>query len=380
MEEIHYHPGARNVVIAESTICKLDGEKGILGFRGYYIQDLARYFTYEEVCFLLLYGKLPGTKEKQDFSRKLVNGRGLPRETVDYIERRAYRLSPVDLLIGVINDLKIIDQHLLDTSEERELERGIKLIACLPTALATYDRFRRGLQPIVSFLPSMGHVENFLYMLRGVKPKRDEMKALDQEFIIHSEHECNNSTFVARAVASTGSDILSALTAAPCSLKGPLHGGANLEVIEFVKMLIQNNVEDIESFVKEEIAKNRKIPGLGHAVYQVIDPRAAFFEKKVLRLLKKSGGEERRIFEALQRIRKVVAEEKNRHPNVDFYSVVLNRILGFPDDFGPALFAAARIPGQVAHVLEQRREGKLIRPRLEYVGPDLKPYRPSSKY
>lgn len=379
MEEVHEHLGARNVTVAKSTICKLDGEKGILGFRGYHVQDLARYATFEEVCYLLLYGDLPSSKEKQEFTRKLINARGIPHETLDYIERRAYRLRPVDLLIGVINDLKITEEDIMDTREEREIERGIKLISCLPTALAAYDRLRRGLHPIVSFLSDYGHVENFLYMLRGVRPKPEEVRALDQEFIIHSEHECNNSTFVARAVASTGSDIFSAITAAPCSLKGPLHGGANQEVIEFAKMLIENDIEDIESFVRQEIARKRKIPGLGHAVYRVLDPRAALFEKKVLQLLKRGKGEDRKIFEALQRIRKVVAQEKDRHPNVDFYSVVLNRILGFPDDFGPALFQVARVPGQVAHVLEQRKEGRLIRPRLEYVGPELTSYRPASR-
>lgn len=357
--------GLEDIVVTTSDICLIDGKKGTLVYRGYDIRDLVEGgATFEETVYLLLNGRLPTRPELDEFSRAMAGTRALPKEVLKMMQLLAHQSHPMELLRTVVSILAAYDPDRGDNSIDAMRRRALRLVAQFPTIVATFDHMRHNRDPVTPD-PDLSHAANFLYMLRDERPDKYETHVFDVCLILHAEHELNASTFSARVTASTLAGMFGALTSAVGTLRGPLHGGANEEVM---KMLLEvDAVENAEPYVKKLFAEKRKIMGFGHRVYKTDDPRATFLRAFSRELGKRK--QNMKWFEISQRIEQVVKENKTLYPNVDFYSASTYHYLGIPRDLFTPIFAVSRVAGWCAHILEQYQHNRIIRPMAEYTGP-----------
>jgi len=360
--------GLEDVVATSSGICFIDGDRGILAYRGYDIHDLAPKASFEEVCYLLWHGRLPNRAELGDLQSQLAAGSPLP----DGVVRLMRQLPPseaMDTLRTLASALAHYDRDAPDQSPAANYRKAVRLTAQMGSLVAAIGRVEQNLSPIDPD-PVLGYAANFLFMLTGTRPDALAVRAFDCALVLHADHELNASTFAARVVAATLSDIHSAVVAGIGALKGPLHGGANAEVM---KMLLDFGAgatpEKVEATIRGKLAKKEKIPGFGHRVYHTMDPRAVHLRQLSKDLGIRSG--QPQWAEMSERIEAVVKAEKKLNPNVDFYSASTYYALGIPVSLYTPIFAVSRTSGWTAHVLEQFANNRLIRPRAEYTGPPV---------
>ena len=366
--EIKAKAGLEDIVATSSGICFIDGERGILAYRGYDIHDLAPHATFEEVCYLLWHGRLPNRAELGDLQSQFAASRALP----DGVIRLLRQLPPgaaMDTLRTAASALSHYDRDAVDESPAANYRKAVRLTAQIGSLVAAIGRIEQNQAPIDPD-PVMGFAANFLYQLTGARPDALAVRAFDCALVLHADHELNASTFAARVAAATLTDIHSAIVGGIGALKGPLHGGANAEVM---KMLLDfgetASAEKVESTIRERLAKKEKIPGFGHRVYKTMDPRAVHLRKLSKDLGRRSG--QSHWVEMSERIEAVVKGEKKLNPNVDFYSASMYYALGIPVSLYTPIFAVSRSSGWTAHVLEQYANNRLIRPRAEYTGPSV---------
>jgi len=365
--------GLRNIEVADTKICSIDGENGKLIYRGYDILDLANHSTYEETAFLLLFGDLPVKEELDDFNSKLTESRRLPDSVTKNMRNKPVTAHPMDVLQSSILDLADYDRNRLDEGKNANIERAISLIAKIPTIVAAWDRIRNK-QDVVEPRDDNSHAHNFLYMLRGVHPKHDISKIFDISLILHSEHSFNASTFAAREIASTRASIYSSIGGAVGALSGELHGGANIQVM---KMLLEiGDVNNVEKWVQERIAKGGRVMGMGHAVYRTTDPRSEVLATLSRAISKEKDAKWYEMTEKIEEVTKRFMYQTRKmliYPNVDLYSASLYYSLGIPIDLNTPIFAISRIAGWNAHIIEEKfaeaaPKPALYRPKAVYVG------------
>ena len=360
--------GLEDVVATSSSICFIDGDRGILAYRGYDIHDLAPNATFEEVCFLLWHGRLPNRAELGELQSQFAAAHPLP-EGVVRLMRQLPPSDAMDTLRTLASALAHYDRDVADHSQPANYRKAVRLTAQMGSLVAAIGRVEQNQSPIDPD-PVLGFAANFLFMLTGKRPDQLAVRAFDCALILHADHELNASTFAARVAAATLTDIHSAIVAGICALKGPLHGGANAEVM---KMLLgfgpDTSPEKVEAVIREKLARKEKIPGFGHRVYRTMDPRAGHLRQMSLDLGKRSG--QPHWVEMSQRIEAVVKAEKKLNPNVDFYSASMYYALGIPVALYTPIFAVSRTSGWTAHVLEQFANNRLIRPRADYTGPPV---------
>ena len=358
--------GLEDVVAASSSICYLDGEHGVLAYRGYDIHDLADHATFEEVCYLLWHGRLPNKAELGELQSQLAVARPLP-EGILRLMRSLPPAPAMDALRTLVSALSHYDPGANDMSPEGRYRTSVRLTAQLGSIVATYGRLAAGGGQIDPD-PVLSHAANFLYMLTGNRPSTLAARAIDIALVLHADHEFNASTFVARVAAATLTDVHSAITGGIGALKGPLHGGANADVMHMLLEFGQDVTDQkIEELIRAKLARKEKIPGFGHRVYRTEDPRATHLRKMSEELGKRTA--DLRWFQISQRIEQIVKAEKKLNANVDFYSATTYYYLGIPIDLFTPVFAVSRISGWTAHVLEQYAHNRLIRPRADYIGP-----------
>ena len=360
--------GLEDVVAASSAICFLDGGRGVLAYYGCDIHDLARLASFEEVCYLLWHGRLPNRAELGDLQSQLAASRPLLESSLRLLRQiPASGGDGMDVLRTMTSALSHYDPDTADQSSAANYRKAVRLTAQIASLVATHGRLQAGGGPIQAD-PALGHAANFLYMLTGKRPTAIETRAFDIALVLHADHELNASTFAARVAAATLTDLHSAIVAAIGTLKGPLHGGANADVM---RMLIEigpeSSPERIDETIRAKLAKKIKIPGFGHRVYTTEDPRATHLRRMSKELGAKAGNT--RWFEMSQRIETLVKTEKKLNPNVDFYSASTYYTLGIPIDLFTPIFAVSRVAGWTAHCLEQYANNRLIRPRTDYIGP-----------
>jgi citrate synthase len=360
--------GLEDIVATSSSICYLDGDKGVLAYCGCDIHDLARHATFEEVCYLLWHRRLPTRSELGDLQSALAAARPIP-EPIIRMMRTLPSDQPMDMLRTLTSALGHHDPDAHEQSRQANERKAIRLTAQLGSIVATIGRLNAGGGPIQPD-PVLSHAANFLYMLSGERPSGLAARAFDVALILHADHELNASTFAARVAAATLTDLHSAIVAGIGALKGPLHGGANADVMH---MLLEIGLDaprgKAEEVVRAKLARKEKIAGFGHRVYKnVEDPRATHLRQMSRDLGQRSG--EAGWFEMSQRIEALMKAEKNLNPNVDFYSATTYHALGIHTNLFTPIFAVSRVSGWTAHVLEQYANNRLIRPRAEYVGPE----------
>jgi len=359
--------GLEDVVATSSAICYLDGDRGVLAYCGYDIHDLAESATFEEVCYLLWYRRLPTRAELGDLQSQLAAGRALP-EPVLRLMKQLPPSDGMDALRTLTSALAHYDSEASETTPQAQYRKAVRLTAQLGTIVATWGRLQAG-GGFIEPDPVMGHAANFLYMLTGQRPNATAIRAFDIALTLHADHELNASTFAARVAAATLTDIYSAIVAGIGTLKGPLHGGANAEVMKMLLDLGQNATgERIDEVIRGKFARKEKIPGFGHRVYHTEDPRATHLRQMSKELGKRSGNTA--WYDMSERIESLVKSEKKLNPNVDFYSASTYYTLGIPLDLYTPIFAVSRVSGWTAHVLEQYANNRLIRPRADYTGPE----------
>jgi citrate synthase len=359
--------GLEDTVATSSAICYLDGDRGVLAYCGYDIHDLASHATFEEVCYLLWHRRLPTRAELGDLQSQLVAARRLP-EGVQRLMRALPSGNGMDLLRTLTSALGHYDPDANDNSPQANYRKAVRLTAQIGSLVATIGRMAKGQGPIDPD-PVLGHAANFLYMLTGERPSGLATHAFDVALTLHADHELNASTFAARVAAATLTDIHSTIVGAIGALKGPLHGGANADVMRLLLEIGKDApVEKAEEVVRAKLARKEKIPGFGHRVYHTEDPRATHLRTMSRDLGQRAG--EPMWFEMSQRIEALVKAEKKLNPNVDFYSATTYHALGIDVDLFTPIFAVSRVSGWTAHVLEQYANNRLIRPRAEYIGPE----------
>ncbi|HZR22026.1 MAG TPA: citrate synthase [Vicinamibacterales bacterium] len=359
--------GLEDTVATSSAICYLDGDRGVLAYCGYDIHDLAKGATFEEVCYLLWHRRLPTRAELGDLQSQLAAARTLP-EPVVRLMRSLPAGNGMDLLRTLTSALGHYDRDANDNSPQANYRKAVRLTAQISSIVATMGRMQMGGGPIDPD-PVLGHAANFLYMLTGERPSGLATRAFDVALILHADHELNASTFAARVAAATLTDIHSAIVAAIGTLKGPLHGGANADVMKLLLDIgADAPLEKAEEIVRGKLARKEKIPGFGHRVYHTEDPRATH-----LRQMSRDLGQRAGMpiwYEMSQRIEALVKADKKLNPNVDFYSASTYHALGIQIDLFTPIFAVSRVSGWTAHVLEQYANNRLIRPRADYIGPE----------
>jgi citrate synthase len=363
--------GLEGIVATTSSICFIDGNAGVLSYRGYNIHTLADHATFEEVIYLLWNGKLPTKQQLETLKSELIAERELPPEVTQFL-KSVPKSTPMDVLRTAVSMLGLYDSIAPDSSPEANQKKAVKLVSKVATLVTSFDRLRNG-KEIVPGDPKLGHAANFLYTLTGKRPDDVMEKVFDIALILHADHELNASTFAARVTAATLSDIYSAAVSAIGALKGPLHGGANEAVVHM--LLETHSSDEAVSKVKDDLANKVKVPGFGHRVYRVFDPRAIHLKKLSEELGKRTGNEQ--LYEKSTRVEQTVKQEKNLNANVDFYSASAYYSLGIPIDLFTPIFAVSRMSGWTAHILEQYHNNRLIRPRAEYTGaPDGQDWTP----
>jgi citrate synthase len=358
--------GLEDVVAATSSICYLDGERGVLAYYGYDIHDLARGASFEEVCYLLWHGRLPNRAELGDLQSQLAAARPLS-EPVLRLMKQLPATDGMDSLRTLTSVLGQYDPEAEDNTPQANYRKAVRLTAQIASLVATYGRLQAGGGPIQPD-PALGHAANFLYMLTGARPNALATRAFDVALVLHADHELNASTFAARVAAATLTDLYSATVGAIGALKGPLHGGANADVMRLLIEIGEDATpERIDEAIRAKLARKIKIPGFGHRVYRTEDPRATHLRRMSKELGERKGNT--RWFETSQRIETLVTGEKKLYPNVDFYSASTYFTLGIPIDLFTPIFAVSRVSGWTAHCLEQYANNRLIRPRTDYIGP-----------
>jgi citrate synthase len=366
--------GLEGIIAGESEICFIDGHQGVLSYRGFNIHTLADNATFEEVIFLLWNGWLPKQNELDQLKRDLVAARGLPGRVVEFL-RSVPEANTMDVLRTSVSMLSLDDAEAQDMSAEANQRKAVRLMAKTAEIVTSYDRLRKKL-PLIAGDPKLDFSANFLYTLTGKKPDDIMEHAFDVAMTLHADHELNASTFAARVTAATLSDIYSSVTSAIGALKGPLHGGANQDVIRV--LLTLGDEDEAAARVQNTLAKKVKIPGFGHRVYRTEDPRATHLRVLSEELGKRTGHE--KLYRMSKRMEETVKSEKGLNPNVDFYSASTYYSLGIPDDLFTPVFAVSRMSGWTAHVMEQYHNNRLIRPRADYKGkPDGQPWVPMSE-
>jgi citrate synthase len=365
--------GLRNIEVADTKICSIDGEQGKLIYRGYDILDLVNRSTFEETAYLLLFGGLPSAEELADFSHRLSEVRKLPEPLLNNLKNRPRKAHPMDILQSCVSELADYDLNLDDDTREDNIRRAIILISKIPTIVAAWNRIRNG-QHVVDPKEEGSHAANFLYMLRGTEPLQEESKVFDICLILHAEHSFNASTFAAREVASTRAHMFACIGAALGALSGELHGGANIQVM---KMLLEiGDLDKVETWVTSRLQHGGRIMGMGHAVYRTTDPRADILSRLSRAMSREKGT---KWFEITERVEKATKEFmlKNKrqpiYPNVDLYRAALYYSMGIPMDLNTPIFAISRISGWSAHVIEEKfaeaaPKPALYRPQAVYVG------------
>ncbi len=358
--------GLEDVVVAQSSICFIDGQRGQLVYRGYDIDDLAQNSSFEEVAYLLWNGALP-TREQLDKLRGDLNySMVLPARVFDIMQALPFDANPMRVLETTTSSLGTFDPLADDNTPEANCAKAIRLAAQLPLVVTTWNRIRNDELPIDPD-PDKGLAWNFLKMLCGKDPDDYAARTFDTALILHADHELNASTFTARVTASTGSDMHSAVTSAITALKGPLHGGANEDVMN---MLLEIGESDnVETFMAKFIEQKKKVPGFGHRVYKAKDPRAKILEKMSEELGRRH--DESKWFEMSRRVEEIfqpTVAAKGVYPNVDFYSASAYHVMGIPRDLFTPSFACSRVVGWCAHLMEQYANNRLFRPDSEYIG------------
>jgi len=357
--------GLEGVVAAVSSICYIDGDRGILAYRCIDIHELADNSTFEETCYLLWFGKLPNANELRDLTRSLAEERKLDPAILNMLRQSPRHALPMDVLRTAVSALSFYDPEENLNTPEANLHKSLRLTSQLAMIVAAYDRIRKG-RPVVEPDRSLSHAANFLLMLNGEAPSKTAERALDIALILNADNELNASTFAARVTAATLSDMHSAITSGIGALKGPLHGGANEAVFKILSEIAKTNADPVEH-VKSLLAQKKKIPGFGHRVYHTEDPRATHL-RQMSRELGGSSGQQK-WWQYSDKVEKYMKSEKKLNANVDFYSASTYHTLGIDVDLFTPIFAVSRISGWTAHVMEQLSDNRLIRPRADYVGP-----------
>lgn len=371
MPESGFKAGLEDVVAGTSEICFIDGREGRLVYRGYDVADLAEATSFEEVVYLLWQGDLPNRMQLDQFKRELMSSANLPEPVQQLLTSLPKQTLPMDALRTAVSLAGIYDPDGASMDAQANHRKAVRLVAQIPTIVAAFDRMRKGMQPVAPD-PALPLAENFLYMLHGTRPKPLHARVFNTALILHADHELNASTFSARVTAGTLSDLYSAITSAIGTLKGPLHGGANEQVMYMLDKI--GTVENARAWVTAALARKEKIMGFGHRVYRTEDPRAI-----ILRRLSKDVGEDAgdlKWYHMLNEVRETMMGAKNIYPNVDLYSGSVYAQMGIPVDLFTPVFAISRIAGWTAHVLEQYAHNRLIRPRAEYTGPTHRQFVP----
>jgi|TARA_B100002003_G_scaffold48375_1_gene43504 citrate synthase len=362
--------GLKGVVAGRSSICLIDGEQGLLAYRGYDIHDLAKHSTFEETTYLLWEGKLPTRADLADFTTMLAEQRSVPESVLDLIVNSPIDAPPMATLRTAVSALGAADPLGEDMSPKANRTKAARLTAQIATLTAAIERCRHRLEPI-SPDPALNHAANFLYMVRGERASTAASRAFDVALVMHADHGFNASTFSSRVTAATLSDMHSAITSAIGTLKGPLHGGANQRVKEMLDEI--GSPDCVVDYVDKTLAAKKRIMGFGHRVYRVEDPRGRHLKAHAEKLQDEGDP---MMLETSARLIEVMHQRKGLSINVDFYSASLYTYLRLPPDLFPNLFAISRIAGWAAHILEQYADNQLIRPRSEYRGPGQRRYRP----
>lgn len=367
--------GLEDIVAASSAICDVNGTEGRLIYRGYDIHDLAEHSTFEEVIYLLWQGSLPNNEQLAQLDKSLKINRRVAPDVIKAMKEFPKDAMPMEVLRTTVSLLSMYDPDAEDSSKEANLRKAVKLTAQIPTLVAYWDLIRNGKEVIMP-REDVSLAHNFLYMLSGGKdPDEVSVKSLDIALILHADHELNASTFAARVAAATLTDMHSAIVAAIGALKGPLHGGANQEVI---KMLLEiGTLDNVVPYLNKMFANHEKVMGFGHRVYKTEDPRASHLRKMSQEMGKRAG--DTKWFDMSFKIEEIVKGDKGLNPNVDFYSASVYYMLGIPTDLYTPIFAISRMSGWAAHVLEQYANNRLIRPRAEYIGNSNLKYEAMSK-
>ena len=359
------------MVAASSGICWIDGDAGVLSYRGIDIHELAEHSTFEETTYLLWFGKLPNAAELKDFNAKLAEARVIHPKVVEMLHAFPAKASPMEVLRTAVSALSMYDADERDSSHDANVRKSFRLTSQIAMIVAMFDRIRKG-KPVVEADRSLSHAGNFLWQLKGEKPSETATRALDIALILHADHELNASTFAARVIAATLSDVHSAVTGAIGALKGPLHGGANEAVMRLL-FEIDKAGEDPVEHVRAMLAAKKKISGFGHRVYTTEDPRATHLLRMSEDLGKSAGNP--KWFNMSRAIELFINQEKKLNANVDFYSASTYTTLGIDVDLFTPIFAVSRISGWAAHIIEQHDDNRLIRPRADYIGPEYpQPY------
>ncbi|MGH7333315.1 MAG: citrate/2-methylcitrate synthase [Candidatus Rokuibacteriota bacterium] len=368
-----FKAGLEDVVVSTSEICFIDGRQGRLLYRGFDVNDLVEHSTFEEVVYLLWHGALPTRKELETHTKALAATatRRLPPKLIDMLRLLPRRTTPMEVLRTGVSALSAFDLESADNSREASLRKALRLTAQLPTLVAAWERIRRG-KPLIAPNPRLSLAANFLSMLTGKTPSVLAVKTFDVALILHADHEFNASTFAARVTAATLSDMHSAITSAIGALKGPLHGGANEQVMLMVEKI--KAPAKAEAWIRKALADKARVMGFGHRVYRVEDPRAKHLRRLATELGQQAGNTA--YVDILTTVARVVSEDKGIFPNVDLYSGAAYTIMGLPTDQFTPVFAISRVAGWSAHVLEQHANNRLIRPRAEYTGPTQATYLP----
>jgi citrate synthase len=356
--------GLEDVVVAESSICYIDGKRGILSYRGIDIHELAEKSTFEEICFLLWEGRLPKSEELAATRSAIAEERAIPRELLSLIASLARTSLPVDALRTAVSALSASDPDALDMSPAGNRRKAVRLTGQIATIVAAFQRLRQG-QAVVPPDPGRTQADDLLRMLNGETARAATVRALDTALVLHADHEFNASTFAARVTAATFSDMHAAVTSAIGTLKGPLHGGANEAVLRMLGEI--GSLDRVDDEIRGRLARKEKIMGFGHRVYRTEDPRATHLRRMSKEVAESLG--DTKLYDMSRRIEKIMNEEKRLNANVDFYSALLYAMLGIAPDLFTPLFAVARISGWTAHIQEQYAHNRLIRPRAEYTGP-----------
>ena len=368
MPEEIYSPGLEGVIAGETAISTVSGG---LSYRGYSIEDLARNGTFEEVAHLLLHNELPSAEQLDEFRKRLKAAAQVPRPIIDALRQIPPETSPMDVLRSASSLLAHWDRDVNDNSHEANVRKAERLLAQLPMVMAARHRLKQGKEPVA---PESGRslASNCLYMLFRADPSPGHVKAMDVSLILYAEHEFNASTFTARVIVSTLSDLHSAIAGAIGALKGPLHGGANEKVMGVLRQV--GKKENAEKWVRDALARKEKIMGFGHRVYKEGDPRAVYLKELCGQLAKETGHEDMEAMAAV--IERIIWEEKKLPPNLDWPSARLYDYMGLPVELYTPLFVLSRVAGWSAHVIEQLDNNRLIRPRARYTGAQRREWKP----
>jgi len=357
--------GLEGIVATTSSICYIDGEAGVLSYRGIDIHELAKLSTFEETTYLLWFGTLPASAQLAAFTAELSAARVLPPQVIELLHTVPSDATPMQVLRTAVSLLSIYDPDEASSSHDANVRKAYRLTAQIAMLVAIFDRIRKG-KPVVEADFTLSHAGNFLWMLNGEKPSETATRALDIALILHADHELNASTFAARVIAATLADIHSAITGAIGALSGPLHGGANEATMRLLYAIDAAGADPVQ-YVREMLAAKKKISGFGHRVYHTEDPRATHLRRMSEELGKAAGNT--KWFDMSQKIEHFVKGEKKLNANVDFYSASTYTTLGIDIDLFTPIFALSRIAGWAAHVIEQHDDNRLIRPRADYLGP-----------